>query len=76
MNYSNGVGIYELTGGTSHAGPGVAAVVLSVNPKLTLVQLKTLLLQSVTKLPTLRGKVSSEGMVNAYQAGLAAEAAK
>lgn len=83
MNYTTGivggVGVYELAGGTSNAAPvvsGVAALMLSVNPKLTAVQLKKLLLQSVTKLPALRGKVKSEGMVNAYQAVLAAQAAR
>jgi subtilisin family serine protease len=83
MNYTTfiagGVGTYRLVGGTSNAAPvvsGVAALMLSVNPKLTAVQLKSLLLQSATKLPALKGKVSSEGMVNAYQAVLAAQAAK
>ena len=33
-------------------------------------------MQSVTKLPTLKGKITSEGMVNAYQAVLAAQAAR
>lgn len=55
---------------------GVAALMLSVNPKLSALQLKSLLMQSVTKLPTLKGKITSEGMVNAYQAVLAAQAAK
>jgi subtilisin family serine protease len=83
MNYTTditgGAGTYALTGGTSNAGPvvaGVAALMLSVNPKLTALQLKTLLIQSVTKLPALRGKIGSEGMVDAYQAVLAAQAAK
>jgi subtilisin family serine protease len=83
MNYTTdiegGIGTYELTGGTSNAAPvvsGVAALMLSVNPKLTAVQLKNLLMQSVTKLPTLKGKIASEGMVNAYQAVLAAQDTK
>jgi subtilisin family serine protease len=83
MNYTThivgGVGTYGLGGGTSCAAPvvsGVAALMLSVNPKLTALQLKSLLLQSVTKLPSLKGKVGAEGMVNAYQAVLAAEAAR
>lgn len=74
-----GVATYALGGGTSCAAPvvsGVAALMLSVSPKLTAVQLKSLLMQSVTKLPTLKGKIGSEGMVNAYQAVLAAQAAK
>jgi hypothetical protein len=49
---------------------------LSVNPKLTALQLKSFLMQSVTKLPALKGKIASEGMVNAYQAVVAAQAAK
>jgi hypothetical protein len=48
---------------------------LSVNPALTAVKLRNLLMQSVTKLPALEGKVVSEGMVNAYQAVLAAKEA-
>ena len=83
MNYTSfivgGIGTYRLGGATSDAAPvvsGVAALMLSVNPKLSAAQLKNLLLQSVTKLPALKGKVSSKGMVNAYQAVLAAEAAK
>jgi subtilisin family serine protease len=82
MNYTtdieNGIGTYELAGGTSNAAPvvsGVAALMLSVNPALTAVQLRNLLMQSVTKLPALEGKVVSEGMVNAYQAVLAAKEA-
>jgi subtilisin family serine protease len=82
MNYttdiSGGIGTYGLHGGTSNAAPvvsGVAALMLSVNSKLAAVQLRNLLMQSVTKLPALEGKVASEGMVNAYQAVLAAKAA-
>jgi len=74
-----GVPVYALGGGTSDAAPvvsGVAALMLAVNPKLTAAQLKTLLMDSVTKLPSLKGKVASEGMVNAYQAVLAAQSAK
>jgi subtilisin family serine protease len=81
MNYTTSivgaVGTYELTGGTSNAAPvvsGVAALMLSVNSKLTAAQLKRLLLQSVTRLPALKGRIGSEGMVNAYQAVLAAQA--
>jgi subtilisin family serine protease len=83
MNYTThivgGVGTYGLGRGTSCAAPvvsGVAALMLSVNPKLRAAQLKSLLLQSATKLPSLKSKVVAEGMVNAYQAVLAAEAAK
>lgn len=80
LNYTTdiqgGVGTYALGGGTSDAAPvvsGVAALMLSVNPKLTAMQLKKLLMDSVTKLPALKGKVASGGMVNAYRAVLAAK---
>ena len=71
-----GTGTYVLGGGTSCAAPvvaGVAALMLSVNPKLTAAQLKALLMESVTKLPALQGRVASGGMVNAYRAVLAAK---
>jgi subtilisin family serine protease len=81
MNYTtstnNGVATYELGGGTSNAAPvvtGVAALMLSINPTLRATQLKRLLLQSAAKLPSLQGKVSSGGMVDAYQAVVAARA--
>jgi subtilisin family serine protease len=76
-NVVNGTGTYPLCSGTSCAAPvvsGVAALMLSVNPRLTVSQLKILLMQSATKLPALKGKIASEGMVNAYQAVLAARA--
>jgi len=80
LNYTThiqgGVGTYALGAGTSDAAPvvsGVAALMLSVNPKLNAMQLKKLLMDSVTKLPALKGKVASGGMVNAYRAVLAAE---
>lgn len=84
MNYTTDTkggigGTYALTDGTSNAAPvvsGVAALMLSVNPKLTAEQLKDLLMRSVTKLPDLEGKIASGGMVNAYQAVLAAKTAK
>jgi cell wall-associated protease len=83
MNYTTdtkgGIGTYALTGATSNAAPvvsGVAALMLSVNPKLTAIQLKNLLMRSATKLPDLEGKIASGGMVNAYQAVLAAKTAK
>ena len=62
-------------GGTSDAAPvvaGIAALVLSVKPDLTAVEVKRILMASATKLPSLRGKVGCGGMVNAYQALLLA----
>jgi thermitase len=74
-NYSCGLkdnqSVYWLSGGTSNSGPvvaGVAALVLSVKPALTALQLKEVLMQTVTRLPSLEGKTKSGGMVNAYRA--------
>jgi subtilisin family serine protease len=62
---------YEQRSGTSLAAPvvtGVAALALSVRPGLSVAQLRSLLLNSVDKLPGLRGKVSSGGRINAAKA--------
>jgi subtilisin family serine protease len=62
---------YELRSGTSMAAAtvaGVAALVLSAHPELSVDQLRSLLLQSVDKLPGLRGKVSTAGRINAARA--------
>jgi thermitase len=62
---------YEEHSGTSMATPvvsGVAALILSVNPDLSVTQLRQRLLESVDKLPALDGKVSSGGRVNAARA--------
>jgi hypothetical protein len=42
----------------------------------TTIQLKSLLMQSITKLRTRKAKIASEGMVHAYQTVLAAQGAK
>jgi len=75
MNYStflkNNCGVYSLPGGTSNSTPvvtGVAALVLSVRPEFKALELKKVLLDSVTKLPSLTGKIKSGGMVNASRA--------
>lgn len=75
MNYStflkNNRSVYTLAGGTSNSAPvvtGVAALVLSVRPELKALELKKVLMDSVTHLPSLKGKIKSGGMVNAYQA--------
>ena len=73
----NGLPIYEMTGGTSNAGPvvaGVAALMLAVNPQLTAVELKRLLMESATPVAALKGKVACGGVVNAFRAVSAAKA--
>ncbi len=62
---------YEEHSGTSMATPvvsGVAALILSVNPDLSMTDLRKRLLDTVDKLPALDGKVSSGGRVNAARA--------
>jgi len=57
--------------GTSMATPmvaGVAALVLSQNPNMTVDDLRKRLLTSVDKLPGLKGKVASGGRINAAKA--------
>jgi subtilisin family serine protease len=62
---------YEKRSGTSMAAPvvaGVASLALSVHPRLSVDQLRSLLRGSVDKLPGLRGKVSTGGRINATRA--------
>jgi thermitase len=57
--------------GTSMATPfvaGVAALVLAQNPKISVDDLRALLLKSVDPIPSLKGKVSSGGRINAAKA--------
>jgi subtilisin family serine protease len=57
--------------GTSMATPfvaGVAALILSQNPKMSVDDLRARLLQSVDSLASLDGKVSSSGRINAAKA--------
>jgi subtilisin family serine protease len=59
---------YKQRSGTSMATPlvsGVAALALSARPDLSVDQLRSLLLESVDKLPSLRNKVSTGGRINA-----------
>ena len=62
---------YEFNDGTSFSAPvvsGVAALVLSHRPDLTVRDLREILLTSVTTVDELDGKVASGGVVNAYEA--------
>lgn len=62
---------YDSWSGTSMATPqvvGVAALTLSANPAMTVTQLKDILLQTAVKLPSLIGKVDTEGRVDAFGA--------
>ena len=62
---------YEEHSGTSMATPevaGVAALVLSLEPKLSVADLRERLLSSVDKLDSLKGKVSTGGRLNAARA--------
>ena len=47
---------------------GVAALILSQNPNLPVSDLRATLLQSVDPIPSLKGKVSSGGRINAAKA--------
>ncbi len=62
---------YRDASGTSMAAPhvaGVAALILSVEPNLSVTELRKRILDSVDKLPALAGKVSSGGRLNAAKA--------
>ncbi|HYO92834.1 MAG TPA: S8 family serine peptidase [Pyrinomonadaceae bacterium] len=62
---------YEEHSGTSMATPevaGVAALILSIEPKLTVKELRDRLFNSVDKLDSLKGKVSTGGRLNAARA--------
>jgi thermitase len=64
-------GKYGYMTGTSQATAfvtGVAALLLSKNPKLTPVDLKKLMLENVDRFPTLVGKVATAGRINAFKA--------
>ena len=64
-------GTYRDASGTSMATPfvaGVAGLVLSVEPNLSVKELRDRLTNTVDKLDTLKGKVSSGGRVNAARA--------
>lgn len=64
-------GSFEEHSGTSMATPevaGVAALVLSIDPNLSVKELRERLFKSVDKLDSLSGKVSTGGRINAARA--------
>jgi subtilisin family serine protease len=68
---------YQFLQGTSMATPhvaGLAGLLLSVNPNLTVSQLRNAILSTVDRKPSLGGKVSARGRINA-RAALASVAA-
>ncbi|MEK6627800.1 MAG: S8 family peptidase [Bdellovibrionota bacterium] len=68
-------GKYSMASGTSMAAPnaaGVAAMVLGYYPKLTVTQLKSVLISSVTKIPAFTNKMASGGRLNLKNALTAA----
>lgn len=64
-------GEFREASGTSMATPevaGVAALVISVNPKITVKELRERLANSADKLDSLKGKVATGGRINAAKA--------
>jgi len=62
---------YEEKSGTSMATPfvaGVAALVISNNPEITVSELRSLLFRSVDPLPSLAGRIVTGGRINAARA--------
>ena len=62
---------YRGASGTSMATPhvaGVAALILSKSPKLSVEKLRARILESVDKLPNLEGRIASGGRINAAKA--------
>jgi subtilisin family serine protease len=64
-------GEFYVASGTSMATPevaGVAALILSTNPKMSVKELRDRLFNSVDKLDSLKGKVATGGRINAAKA--------
>ncbi|MFN3330176.1 MAG: S8 family serine peptidase, partial [Pyrinomonadaceae bacterium] len=62
---------FKEASGTSMAAPhvsGIAALIVSLNPDITVEKLKKKLLEAVDKLDSLKDKVKSGGRINAYKA--------
>ncbi len=69
--YSTVVGGYDSYSGTSMATPhvsGVAALIAAAEPNLTNLELKSRLVGTTRPMATMKSKVSSGGLVNAYLA--------
>lgn len=70
----NGLSTYGLAGGTSSSAPvvtGVAALIFSLRPDLSAMQVKQILLDSARRLPALEGKLVVGGVVDAHAAVVA-----
>lgn len=64
-------GEFYVASGTSMATPevaGVASLILSINPKMSVKELRDRLFNSVDKLDSLKGKVATGGRINAAKA--------
>lgn len=69
--YSSTGGAYDSFSGTSMATPhvsGIAALVMSHEPNLTNLEVKERIIATAKPIDSLRGKVKSGGMANAYTA--------
>lgn len=47
---------------------GLAALLLAVNPKLSALQLKSIIMETVDKIPSMSAKIASGGRINAHNA--------